>query len=234
MFDPSNTEELDKFDDVLTYCKDLAGRTVLSLVTDKLESEGDALGLRSLRIVMISYFLNRKQDKQDSKYAFALLLDLVQELGASERTRARMENTVVINTSGRPGDGKHRDMVNEHIVGETKRAIKGMHCNLKDLNVTKTISSLSIVNQVTAHDMKSMLSEGSGSHSSHDLIGDDRRQVIAEKVAKIDPFNKNRTKVEFYDKSRGSAFSGLNMEKVDRFLIRNKKNFKRNCSDSLM
>ena len=138
MFDPSNTEELDKFDDVLTYCKDLAGRTVLSLVTDKLESEGDALGLRSLRIVMISYFLNRKQDKQDSKYAFALLLDLVQELGASERTRARMENTVVINTSGRPGDGKHRDMVNEHIVGETKRAIKGMHCNLKDLNVTKT------------------------------------------------------------------------------------------------
>ena len=35
-FDPAGTvEEADKFDDLLTYCKDLCGRTVLSLVTDK-------------------------------------------------------------------------------------------------------------------------------------------------------------------------------------------------------
>ena len=143
MFDPNNAEELDKFDDLLSYCRDLAGRTILGLVLDKMEGEGDALGLRSLRIAMICYFLNRKQHRQDSKYALALLFDLVQELTASERTRARMENTVVINTSGRPGDGKHRDMVNEHIVGQTKRAIKGMHCNLKDLNVSKTMFHIS-------------------------------------------------------------------------------------------
>ena len=35
-FDPtSNVEEQDIFDDLLTYCKNLAGRTVLSLVMDK-------------------------------------------------------------------------------------------------------------------------------------------------------------------------------------------------------
>ena len=235
LFDPDTSEELDKFDDLLTYCKDLAGRTVLSLVTDKMEAEGDALGLRGLRIGMICYFLNRKQDKQDSKYAFALLFDLVQELTASPRTRARMDNTVVINTSGRPGDGKLRVMVNEHVIAETKRAIKGMHSNLKDLNVAKTISSLSIVNQVTAHDMKSMLSEGSSSHSSHDYIGDDRRLLISKEIAKVNPFSRNREKVkEFYEKSRGSAFSGLNMNKIEKFLTRNKRNFKRNYCDKIV
>ena len=131
-FDSNNVEEVDKFDDLLTYCKDLAARTVLSLVIDKMEGEGDALGLRGFRVAMICYFLNRKQNRQDSKYAFALLFDLVQELSASQRTRQRMDETVVINTSGRPGDGKHRDMVNEHVVAETKRAIRGMHCNLKE------------------------------------------------------------------------------------------------------
>ena len=98
-----------------------------------MEGEQDALGLRTLKTAMVTYFLNRKQDRQDSKYAIALLLDLVMELSASERTRTRMENTACINTSGKAGDGKHRDMVNEHIVRETKGAIKGMHSNLKEI-----------------------------------------------------------------------------------------------------
>ena len=97
-----------------------------------MEGEGDALGLRGLKIAMVGYFLNRKQNRQDSKYAPALLFDLVLELTASERTRSRMENTVCVNTSGKPGDWKHRDMVNEHIVRETKTAIRGMHSNLKE------------------------------------------------------------------------------------------------------
>ena len=98
-----------------------------------MEGEKDALGLRALKTVMVTYFLNRKENRQDSKYAAALLFDLVLELSASERTRIRMENTVCINTSGKPGDGKHRDLVNEHIVRETKGAIKGMHSNLKEI-----------------------------------------------------------------------------------------------------
>ena len=141
---------------------------------------------------MICYFLNRKQNRQDSKYAAALLLDLVLELGASDRTRARMENTVCVNRSGQVGGGVHRDMVNEHVVKETKTAIRGMHSNLKDVNLEKTISSLSVVTQVTDHDLKSMLSPCMGSHASHDYIGLERREVITAEIAKIDPFNKNR------------------------------------------
>ena len=82
--------------------------------------------------------------------------------------------------------------------------------------------------------MKSMLSAGTGSHSSHDYIGDERRKAIADEVAKIDPFSKKRPQIEFYDKSRGSPFSGLNMVKVDKFVQRNKKNFKRNFNEKLV
>ena len=199
-----------------------------------MEEEGDALGLRGIKVAMIGYFLNRKQHRQDSKYAAGLLLDLVLELGASERTRTRMENTVCVNTCGKPGGGKHRDMVNEHIVKTTKTAIRGMHSNLKDLNVDKTISSLSIVNQETEHDIKSMLCESSGSHASNDYIGIERREVMREEISKMNPFSRKRDKLEFYDKCRGSPFSGLNMEKVGRFVDRNKKNFSRKFNANLL
>ena len=196
-----------------------------------MEEEGDALGLRGLKTSMVCYFLNRKEHRQDSKYAAGLLLDLVLELGASTRTRARMENTVCVNTSGKQGGGIHRDMVNEHVVKQTKTAIRGMHSNLKDLNIDKTISSLSVVNQVTSHDRKSMLCENLGGHSSNDYIGNDRREVMKDEIAKINPFSKNREKINFFDKSKGSPFSGMNLEKVERFVKRNKKNFSRKFNE---
>ena len=93
----------------------------------------DAVGLRALKTAMVTYFVNRKQNRQDSKYAAGLLFDLVMELSASDRTRSRMESTACINTSGKAGDGKHRDMVNEHVVRETKGAIRGMHSSLKEI-----------------------------------------------------------------------------------------------------
>ena len=183
---------------------------------------------------MIGYFLNRKQTRQDSKYAAALLFDLVLELSSSERTRSRMENTVCVNPNGKPGGGTHRDMVNDHVVRETKTAIRGMHSNLKDLNVDKTISSLSIVNQITNHDLKSMLSDRSRGHDTHDYIGEDRRAVMEEEIDKVNPFNKSRVKIDFFEKSRGSPFSGMNMEKIERFVTRNKKNFNRKFHEKLL
>ena len=96
------------------------------------------------------------------------------------------------------------------------------------------MASLSIVNQLTAHDKKSMLCDSSASRSSHDYIGEERRYVITEEIEKINPFNKNRNKVVFFDKSRGSPFSGLNMKKVDKFVDRNRGNFKRNFHEKLL
>ena len=132
-YDPGHSEEKDKFDDLLSYCRDLCSRTVLSVVFDKLEEESDALGLRAFRISMILYFLNRKELVQDSKYAYSLLLDLVLELNASDRTRQRMDNMVCVNVKGKPGEGIHRDKKCEHFVKEVKVALKGTHSSLKEI-----------------------------------------------------------------------------------------------------
>ena len=102
------------------------------------------------------------------------------------------------------------------------------------MNVDKTISSLSIVNQITSHDMSSMLFNGSGSTSSHDYIGDDRRAMMSEEIIKVNPFNTERLKVTFYDKSMGSPYAGLTQEKVNSFVKRNKKNFKRKFHEKLL
>ena len=65
-FQVSRSEDK-KADDLLTYCRDMCSRLVLSLVIDRCEKEGDPLGLRGIRRIMISYFLNRKNKVQDSK-----------------------------------------------------------------------------------------------------------------------------------------------------------------------
>ena len=185
----------------------------------------DALGLRAIRMVMIPYYLNRKKE-QTSKYAMGLLFDLVMELSASERTRARMDLMVCVNKNGRPGEGIFRDKANEHIIREAKTSMAGLHGNLKDLNLEKNITSLSIVNQVTAHDRKSML-QNMTSHSSYDYIGDDKRDVIAQEISKVNPFSKDREKVDFYDKTFGSPFAKMELSNLSRFMDRNKAKFRK-------
>ena len=226
-YDPDNCEEEDKYDDLLSYAKDLCSRTVLSVIFDKLEEESDAFGLRAFRISMIIYFLNRKQEIQDSKYAYSLLLDLIQELNSSERTQKRMDNIVCVNVKGNPGEGIHRDKKNEHFVKEVKTALKGTHTNLKDLIVDKTVTSLSVINTITGHDMESMQCSSYSSRTSYDYIGDEKRKIIREEISKINPFSKSRPKVDLYEKRSGSPFSGMTLEKVDRFVDRNCANYKR-------
>ena len=60
-------------DDLLTYCRDMCSRLVLSLVMDRCEHHEDPLGLRAIRRILIPYFLNRKSTVQDSKVIDILL-----------------------------------------------------------------------------------------------------------------------------------------------------------------
>ena len=62
----------------------MVSRLILSLVFDVCEEEGDAEGLRALRRVMVPYFLARKTNRMDSKYAAFTLTDLVVELSSSD------------------------------------------------------------------------------------------------------------------------------------------------------
>ena len=226
-YDPDNCEEKDKFDDLLSYCRDLSSRAVLSLVADKLEEECDALGLQAFRISMIIYFLNRKQHVQDSKYAYSLLLDLIQELRSSARTKQRMDNLVCVNVKGKVGEGIHRDKKCEHFVREVKNALKGTHSSLKDLSVDKAVSSISVINMITNHDRDSMLSTNLSSSTSYDYIGIERKNLMAEKIREVNPFSTEREKISFYERSNGSPFAGMNLDKISEFLARNKTNYRR-------
>ena len=50
---------------------------------------------------------------------------------------------------------------------------------------------------------------------------------IRRKISRMKPFSYDREKVEYFEKPR-STFSGLSLEQIDRFLVRNKNNFRRN------
>ena len=105
-YDPDRNEPLKgKWDDAANYARDIISRMILAEVFDAGEEEEDAFLLRSLRMSMMVYFLNRKYKIQDSKYAAYLLLDNILEQQASERDRERMNQTVCVNPSGKRGGG---------------------------------------------------------------------------------------------------------------------------------
>ena len=66
-FEKGGTKEDGKADDLITYCRDMCSRLVLSLTFDRCEREEDPVGMRGIRRIMIPYFLNRKPKVQDSK-----------------------------------------------------------------------------------------------------------------------------------------------------------------------
>ena len=95
-------------DDMFIYCRDMVTRYLLSLAFDVCEEEGDAEGLRALRRIMVGYFLAKRPERQDSKYAAFTMIDLVVELAASERTRRRMDLYVVVNPLSTCGSHRQR------------------------------------------------------------------------------------------------------------------------------
>ena len=66
-FEKGGMQEDKTADDLLTYCRDMSSRLVLSLIFDRCEREEDPIGMRGIRRILIPYFLNRKKKVQDSK-----------------------------------------------------------------------------------------------------------------------------------------------------------------------
>ena len=233
VYDPSNYNERDYFDDCLSACKDYSGRTILSLVADAMEHEGDGVGLRALRTVMIPYFLNRRE-KQTSKYAPMLLLNKVYFMGASPRTQARIDLLACVNPTGEVGRNLARDEYNEHKVRGTKECLRGLHSQLTDINVSKSMLGSNVLSQIETHDKESMLVQQSGGRSSHRYFNDDQRSIIKQEIQRIKPFEKQREKNQYYDKSKGSVFAGLAESNIKRFVERNKRLFSRNDPHKFM
>ena len=225
-YDKENFDEKVFFDDCLSSCRDIAGRATLSLIADTVEKEGDGLGIRAVRKVMMMYMLNRKE-AQTSKYAKSLLSDLVTFMGASEKTKARIDMLATCNPSGGVGTGLARDEVNEHYVRQVKDTVKGLHSQLTDSVLAKAVLGGNVLSQIKAQDEDSMLMPSAGGGTSHRYLSEEQRMKIREDIEKFRPFDKHREKFEYYDKSTGSVFSGLTSERVEWFLKRNQTNFRR-------
>ena len=212
-------------DDMFVYCQDMVTRFLLSLVFDSCEEEGDAEGLRALRRVMVSYFL-AKSTKQDSKYAYFTLIDLVVELVCSERTRRRMDLYVVINPSGTAAGGLFRDKFEEHCIRTVKTCLRSTHGGIDDVKLEKEIGGLSVLSGVLQHNRSSVLRNKEGKEHSKDMVGDKVRELLDENVQKYDPFNRNReVQHSFVDKSKGSPYHGLTEPDLERFIVRKKKEY---------
>ena len=227
VYDPTNYNEKDYFDDCLSACKDYASRSVFSLVADSMEHEGDGYGLRALRTVMIPYMLNRRE-KQTSKYAPMLLLNKVYFMGASPRTQARIDLLACVNPTGEVGRNLARDEFNEHKVKSTKDCLRGLHSQLTDVNVSKSMLGSNVLSQIEAHGKASLLISQTGGRSSHSYFNEEQKSKIKEEIERVKPFDRNRAKIQYYDKSKGSVFSGLSEEKLQRFIERNRRLFGRN------
>ena len=163
------------------------------------------------------------------QYAAFLVLDMILEQSSSERTKARMNNLVCCNTSGLPCGGLCRDKVMEIIVRAIKDKLKNIRSSMKDQVIDKLIASLSTVNKIVDHDLKSMGYEVPGIQSSYGYVGEDARNFMEEKVSSLNPFSSDRSPVTLLDKSRGrSPFTGMTTDRLTRFVKLCKNNYVRN------
>ena len=202
-------------------------RYLLSLAFDACEAEGDAEGLRTLRRVMVSYFLSERPGSMLSKYASFTMIDLVVELAASERSLKRMDLYVATNPSGTPGGGIFRDKYQEHCIKAVKDCLRGVHGGIDDIKLEKEIGGLSVLTEIIQHNRNSVLRGKVGKEHAHDLVGYEVRELLEENAAKLNPFNRNRTtKHVFNDKPKNGPFDGLTLEHLERFIEGRKREYK--------
>ena len=224
-YEMENFDEKDPFDDVLSACRSYASRTVMSLVADTVVHESDGLGCRAVRTAMILYFLNKKL-QQTSKYAASLLSNKIYYLGASEKTKARIDALACCNPKGGDGNGLDRDMVNEHKVRSVKDVFKGLHSQLSDSVVTKSVLGDNVMSLIRSQDNDSMLYQAAKG-STQQYMTDEQKQRIRSDLDRIQPFSQDRAKIEYFDKIPGSPFAGMTEERILWFLKRNQAKFKK-------
>ena len=206
--------------------QDMVARYLLSLAFDVCEAEGDAEGLRTLRRIMVCYFLSEKPGSLLSKYASFTMLDLIVELSSSERTRRRMDLYVTINPSGTASGGLFRDKFQEHCILAVKACLRGTHGGVDDIKLEKEIGGLSVITGITQHHRDSVLRGKIGKEHSKDMIGIEVRELLEENAAKFDPFNRNRkTHYKYNDKPKNGLFAGLSLEHLERFIEGKKREY---------
>jgi len=212
--------------DVFLMARDQTIRLIISLCLKQCERENDALGLRTLRRIMISYFRNKSKEAT-SAYARNLVMDLVVEESSSERSRARMDNHVCVNPSGTRGGHLFRDKVNEHYVQQVKVQLGRQHSDHHDVQVQTLIKSLSSMQSLHRHNLKARGHETAGQSHSSDTVGDELRAEMMAITREADPFNLDRPAVRHSGSlhSSGSPFASLKLATMEAYIESVKENF---------
>ena len=75
-------------------------------------------------------------------------------------------------------------MVNEHCVRSTKTIFRGLHSQLTDLVVEKSVQGDNILGQIEAHDRNAMLLPDHGGKSSYKYLSEDQKSKIREEIGR--------------------------------------------------
>ena len=111
---------------------------------------------------------------------------------------------------------------------QVKQAISRQNSALKDITIQTLISSLSLMDNLHKHNLRSRLAEFTSRHSSSDTVGDERRRLLAEIMERYNPFDLTRPCVtDWKVKSRGSPFAGLSAETMADFVSSTRDKFMR-------
>ena len=144
-----------------------------------------------------------------------------------------MDVYATINPSGTPGGGLFHDKFCEHCVRAVKDCLKNNYSAVDDIKLEKEVGALSVISDICTHNRSSALRGRIGKHHSHDLVGEEARRLMEEKVAKLDPFNRNRKeKYSFYDKPKRGPYDGLTEERLNKFITDKKLEFGRKYRDT--
>ena len=135
-------------------------------------------------------------------------------------TNTVITKTMIINTTGRKGDGIFFDKWCEHSVRSIKSYLRGCYGKVDDL-LEKILNGMSLVNTICEHDKTSILRGKEANEKSHNIVTETVRHILEEEVASSDPFDREREQQhEYSEKARGSPYTGLLQSKLNRFILR--------------
>ena len=113
-----------------------------------------------------------------------------------------------------------------HIV---KEKMKSQSRGLDDVDVVKAVGAISVETNLVQYHKLSIGMQAKAKQHAHDMIGEDRVQVMMERIEESDPFSSTRKKVlDFVVTPKGSPFSGMDQEQLTRFTKRQLANYRRN------
>ena len=122
-----------------------------------------------------------------------------------------------------------RDKFIENVNFVVKEKMKSQSRGLDDADVVKAVGAISIENKLVEYHRLCLGMQAKTKQHAHDMIGEERVKVMTERIDQVDPFSTSRQKVlDFIVTPKGSPFSGMDKEQLDRFMKRQWSNYQRN------